>query len=65
LDSNYFVTLTDTNWFYVMATNGSCFATDSFLVNYNEYEIQLLDETICLGETDTLILNNLSNYPLS
>jgi len=65
LDSNYTATITDTTWFYVMATNGLCSAVDSFLVNYNGYQIQLSGGTICQGELDTLDLVNLSYYSLT
>jgi gliding motility-associated-like protein len=65
LDSSLFVNVTDTTWFYVMATNGVCSAIDSFLVNYTGFQIQANDTATCQGNTVNLVVNNLSNYTLT
>ena len=64
-DSSLLVTVTDTTWYYVMATNGVCAAIDSFLVNYVGFQIQTHDTGTCLGVQVPLCVTNLSNYSLT
>lgn len=64
-DSSLFVTVNDTTWYYVMATNGPCTAIDSFLVNYIGFNIIAHDTGTCLGDPVAINLTNLSNYPLT
>ncbi|MCB0402704.1 MAG: gliding motility-associated C-terminal domain-containing protein [Flavobacteriales bacterium] len=49
-DSSLFVTVGDTTWFYVMASNGPCSAIDSFRVDWLGFDIQANDAAICSGE---------------
>ncbi|MBL4669573.1 MAG: gliding motility-associated C-terminal domain-containing protein, partial [Flavobacteriales bacterium] len=65
IDSTLFITLSDTNTFYVMASNSLCSEIDSFIVNYAGYEIQTANNIICEGDQMTLNLTNLSNTRLS
>ena len=64
-DSSLFVNITDTTWFYVMASNGPCSAIDSFLVNYTGFTINAFDTATCTGQQATINLINNSNYPLT
>ena len=64
-DSSLFVNVTDTTWFYVMASNGPCSAVDSFLVNYTGFTINAIDTATCTGQQATINLINNSNYPLT
>ncbi len=64
-DSNYVATPSDTTWYYVMATNGVCSAIDSFLVYYPGFQIQALGGSVCLGNSDTLDVTNLSGQTLT
>ena len=61
LDTNLYLNLLDTNWYYVIVSNGSCLAVDSFLVNYTGYTTTLLNDTICEGNSTTL---NIAVQPL-
>ena len=64
-DSSLFVNLTDTTWYFVMATNGICFAIDSFLVNYTGFQIQINNASTCQGKDVVLQANTTSNYTLT
>lgn len=64
-DSSLFVNVTDTTWFYVMASNGPCSAIDSFLVNYVGFTINAFDTAICTGQQAQINLINNSNYNLT
>ena len=64
-DSSLFINVTDTTWYYVMASNGPCSAIDSFLVNYTGFTIDALDTAICTGQQATINLINNSNYSLT
>ena len=65
LDSNFFVTVSDTTWFYAMATNGPCSDIDSFLVNYVGFNILTNDTGLCLGNPIPICVVNQSNQTLT
>jgi len=64
-DSSLFVTVTDSTTYWVMATNGSCWDIDSFIVNYTGFKLDARDTSTCLGNEINLSVINLSNYHLS
>jgi len=64
-DTSFFITLSDTTKYYVMATNGICFAIDSFLVNYTGFQIQANDSATCQGNDIVLQAINNSDYTLT
>lgn len=64
-DSSLFVNVSDTTWFYVMASNGPCSAIDSFLVNYVGFTINAVDTAICTGQQAQINLINNSNFTLT
>jgi len=64
-DSTYTAAPSDTTWYYVYATNGVCFAIDSFLVNYPGFDIDAIGGAVCQGASDTLDVINLSGQSLT
>jgi gliding motility-associated-like protein len=64
-DSTLFVTVSDTNTFYIMVSNGICSAIDSVLINYVGVRIIAHDSATCLGNQINLLVTNLTNQTLS
>ena len=64
-DSTYLATVSDTTWFYVMASNGACSAIDSFLVNYVGFQVYAPDTGTCLGNPVSICATTPSGYTLS
>lgn len=54
MDSSFFVTVSDTSWFYVYAGDSMCYAIDSFRVDYMGFTITANDTAICAGEQATI-----------
>jgi gliding motility-associated-like protein len=61
-DSSLFISVSDTTWYFVMATNNICFATDSFLVNYVGFQIEAHDTGACQGVPVPVCVSTPSNY---